>query len=123
MKQAKTLLARIKQYLIDHEIDIDCLTISEVVQKKNGTNSNEYHKALKHATKTSTIFLKRNCAETCINNYNSQILKCWRANIDLQYVTSPYAAIAYITSYITKDEREVGTVLQAVSRELRSQNK
>ena len=74
---------------------------------------------MKHATKTPTIFLKRNCVETCINNYNSQILKCWRANIDLQFVTSPYAAIAYITSYITKDEREVGTVLQAVSHELK----
>lgn len=74
---------------------------------------------MKHATKTPTIFLKRNCAETCINNYNTQLLKCWRVNIDLQYVTSPYAAIAYITSFITKDEREVGTVLHYVNHELK----
>lgn len=39
--------------------------------------------------------------------------------MDLQYTSSPYAAIAYVTSYVTKDEREVGTVLQAVSREMR----
>lgn len=39
--------------------------------------------------------------------------------MDLQYTLSPYAAIAYVTSYVTKDEREVGTVLQAVSLEMR----
>lgn len=39
--------------------------------------------------------------------------------MDLQYTSSPYAAIAYVTSYVTKNEREVGTVLQAVSREMR----
>lgn len=39
--------------------------------------------------------------------------------MDLQFTSSPYAAIAYVTRYVTKDEREVGTVLQAVSREMR----
>lgn len=39
--------------------------------------------------------------------------------MDLQYTSSPYAAIAYVTSYVTKDEREFGTVLQAVSQEMR----
>lgn len=52
-------------------------------------------------------------------NYNPHILRLWKANMDLQYTSSPYAAIAYITSYVTKDEREVGTVLRAVGREMR----
>lgn len=48
------------------------------------------------------------------------ILRLWKANKDLQYLSSPYAAIAYVTSYVTKDEREVGRVLQAVSRDMRN---
>ena len=40
----------------------------------------------------------------------------------LQFVVSPYAAIHYITSYVTKDEREMGLILQLVSREIKNQN-
>lgn len=40
--------------------------------------------------------------------------------MDLQFTPSPYAAIPYVTSYVTKDEREVGAVLQAVSPEMRN---
>lgn len=40
--------------------------------------------------------------------------------MDLQFVVSPYAAIHYITSYVTKDEREMGLVLQLVTKEMRN---
>ena len=42
--------------------------------------------------------------------------------MDQQFVVSPYAAIHYITSYVTKDEREMGLILQLVSREMKNQN-
>ena len=99
----------------------DMLSVPDLLQKSQ-ISADVYYEALKKATKTPTVFMKRNPSETCINNYNPFILKLWKANTDLQYVTSPYAAIAYITSYITKDEREVGTVLQAVSKEMQNQN-
>ena len=65
--------------------------------------------------------MKRDPCETYINKYNPSILRLWKADTDLRFVTSPYAAIACITSYITKDEREVGNILQAVSKEMRNQ--
>ena len=52
-----------------------------------------------------------------INNYNVYIFTGWQADMDLQFVVSPYPAIHYITGYIT---REMGLVLQAVSREMKN---
>lgn len=110
--------ATLKQYLQDHESEPDTMCVNDVLQKCN-VSSDKYYNALQNSSKTPTIFLRRAPSETCINNYNPHILRLWKDNMDLQYTSSPYAAIAYVTSYVTKDEREVGTVLQAVSREMR----
>lgn len=96
----------------------DTMCVNDVLQKCN-VSSDKYYDALQNSSKTPTIFLRRAPSETCINNYNPHILRLLKANKDRQYTSSPYAAKAYVTSYVTKDEREVGTVLQAVSREMR----
>lgn len=101
-----------KQYLQDHESELDTMCVNDVLQKCN-VSSDKYYNALQNSSKTPTIFLRRAPSETCINNYNPHILRLWKANMDLQYTSSPYAPIAYVTSYVTKDERE------AVSREMR----
>ncbi|WAR30905.1 PIF1-like protein [Mya arenaria] len=118
-KTAIEILTKVKDCLQEDDYDNDNLNVNDLLQKCNVT-SDVYYEALQNATKTPTVFMKRDPCETCINNFNPDILWLWKANTDLQYVTSPYAAIAYITSYITKDEREVGTVLQAVSKETRN---
>ena len=74
--------------------------------------------ALLFASKDVTLHLKRSPSEVNINNYNVHILTGWQANMDLQFVVSPYAAIHYIISYVTKDEREMGLILRAVSKEM-----
>ena len=79
------------------------------------------HKALNIVAKDPTLHLHRMPAEMFINNYNSSILLCWKTIMDLQSVVSPYAAIHYITSYVTKDEREMSLILQLVSREMENQ--
>lgn len=117
-RSAVETLATVKQYLQDHESEPDTICVNDVLQKCN-VSSDKYYNALQNSSKTPTIFLRRAPSETCINNYNPHILRLWKDNMDLQYTSSPYAAIAYVTSYVTKDEREVGTVLQAVSREMR----
>ena len=81
-----------------------------------------YHKALSTVAKDPTLHLHRKPAEMFINNYNSSVLLCWKANLGLQFVVSPYAAIHYITSYVTKDEREMGLILKLVSREMKNHN-
>lgn len=53
--------------------------------------------------------------EQWVNNYSPNILRIWQANMDLQAITEPYAAAAYILSYVTKNEqRERGFVKEAL---------
>ena len=50
-----------------------------------------------------------------VNNYSPHILRIWQANMDLQPITEPYAAAAYILSYVTKNEQsERGYVKEAL---------
>ena len=63
-----------------------------------------YILAIRHSLKRVTLCLKRAPSEIRINNYNSVLLKAWRANMDIQYVLDPYACATYILSYITKGQ-------------------
>ena len=77
----------------------------------------DYHSALQTSKRGRTVVLKRKPSEINTNYYNPHLLKAWEANIDVQYCLDPYACIAYMVAYITKDEREMSHVLQAVSSE------
>ena len=91
-------------------------TLEELYQKAN-INEIDYKEALKGCANTPTIFLKRSPNETCINNYNINILKIWRANHDIQFVTDAYACAMYILSYVSKGERQMGELLKAAAKE------
>ncbi|KAI8423307.1 hypothetical protein MSG28_014329 [Choristoneura fumiferana] len=62
--------------------------------------------------------LKRSPAEQYVNNYNPQILKLWRANMDIQACGNVTAVSYYIAKYTSKHEpQDVGqAVKDAVSR-------
>lgn len=64
--------------------------------------------------------LKRQVDEVWINQYNKSLLKCWNANLDIQYVADAYACIVYI-SYISKAEREIGLLLGNAQKEASKQ--
>jgi hypothetical protein len=55
-----------------------------------------------------------------LNVYNPDILRIWRSNMDLQYVTNPWSAAQYIGAYISKKEPELNRLrkcwAKAVSR-------
>ena len=74
-----------------------------------------YQAALTKSSSSPTIYLKR--YPESINNYNPSLLLAWEANLDVQFVTKPYACIQDVISYITKDESEMGMMLQAVAKE------
>ena len=120
-KNAINTLTKVKEFLEKCDIQTTDLNVSSLLELAS-VDSKAYYEALQNATSSPTVFTKRQPHETCINNYNPDILTLWKANMDLQYVTSPYAAIAYITSYITKEEREAGTILHALSKELKDLN-
>ena len=88
-----------------------------------GLTEESYILAVRHTIKRNTFFLKRLPSEIRINNYNAQLLKAWRANMDLQYVLDPYACATYILSYITKGQRGMSRLLEKATEEVKLGNK
>ena len=117
---ALAILAKVMD-TIDQLDDLTDVTL-ETLLSESGVSLEVYRNALSIVAKDPTLHLQREPTEVYINNYNACILLCWKANMDLQFVISPYAAIHYITSYVTKDEREMGLILQCVSKEMKNLN-
>lgn len=80
---------------------------------------NEYVLALRSEIKEgqAKVFLQRTTSEIRVNNYNETLLKCWEANMDIQYILDPYACAAYIVSYISKGQRGMSKLLRHACEE------
>ena len=83
----------------------------------------QYIKAIQYTLQRDTLFLKRSPSEIRVNSYNPDLLKAWRANMDIQYVLDPYACAVYILSYITKGQRGMSKLLEKTSDSSKSGNK
>ena len=108
--------------------ELDCIKFGEDITfeqfpKKLRLNEESYILALRHTIKRSILFLKRLPSEIRLNNYNTQLLKAWRANMDIQYVLDPYACATYILSYITKGQRGMSRLLEEAKEEVKSGNR
>ncbi|CAC5358709.1 unnamed protein product [Mytilus coruscus] len=86
--------------------------------KDSKISPQEYKSALELSKRGKHIIYKRNPTEIQINSYNEHLLRAWGAILDVQYCLDPYACIAYMVAYITKDEREMSQILQTVSNEV-----
>ncbi|XP_071150816.1 uncharacterized protein [Mytilus edulis] len=73
-------------------------------------------------TKRNTVTLKRSPSDLWVNQYNPDLLRCWNANMDIQFITDAYSCVMYIISYISKAEREMGIVLENASKEAAAGN-
>ena len=110
-----------KEFLYNtDQSDLDTLSSADVL-KHNKLTPESYAETLRSSVKVPTVFMKRNPRDIMINNYNETIIKAWQANMDIQFVSNAYACIQYLVAYITKEEREMGMLLQAVSKEHSSQ--
>ncbi|MEM7603092.1 MAG: hypothetical protein AAF357_16975, partial [Verrucomicrobiota bacterium] len=69
-------------------------------------------------TASIRLEMKRKATDGYTNNYNSALLRLWRANIDVQLVTNTFAACTYICSYISKSEKELGETMVEVLRSM-----
>ena len=83
----------------------------------------QYINAIQYTPQRDTLFLKRTPSEIRVNSYNPDLLKAWRANMDIQYVLDPHACAVYILSYITKGQREMSKLLEKASEEAKLGNK
>ena len=96
LKEMKKYYDRIKRFLgeMKHGQDIAFETFLEKLKLAE----DQHLKAIRYSLKRPTLFLKKSPFEIRKNNYNPNLLKPWRANIDLQFVLDPYACAVYILS-------------------------
>ncbi|XP_062602888.1 uncharacterized protein LOC134264626 [Saccostrea cucullata] len=107
--QAKDILLHVWNEVLNDENE--CKTTEEMFMNM-GLSQELYEKAHRLlSAKTSTI-LRRNPDEMWTNQYSTCLLKCWDANMDIQYILDPFSCIVYIISYISKSEREMGMLLK-----------
>ncbi|XP_074521382.1 uncharacterized protein LOC141787083 [Halichoeres trimaculatus] len=115
-EQASALLRSVKLLLADEEKSSKFSSIDQLLHSV-GTDQNGFEQAYKLFARKTHIVLKRQINEVWINQYSKPLLKCWNANMDIQYVVDAYACIVYIISYISKSEREIGLLLGNAQKE------
>ena len=116
LKSAKEANADILKKMYDILEDNNQKSLKQLLECASLTEE-EYMQALDRSSGSTSVFLKRKPADTSINNFNPTLLKIWRANMDIQYVTDPWACAMYILSYISKGERQMGKLLKEASKE------
>ncbi|XP_062609537.1 uncharacterized protein LOC134271330 [Saccostrea cucullata] len=95
---------------------------AEEILKHLGLTQAQYEEAHKRLTKKKSVVLQRNVSDLWTNQYNPCLLRCWDANMDIQFVLDPFSCIVYIISYISKSEREMGMVLKQTKIEAEEGN-
>ncbi|WAQ96598.1 hypothetical protein MAR_029288 [Mya arenaria] len=70
-----------------------------------GITEQEYNPVLTVSVRRTHVVMMRKPSDIFVNNYNPTILRCLKSNMDIQIITSMWACIAYISSYICKPEK------------------
>ncbi|XP_052690977.1 uncharacterized protein LOC128168860 [Crassostrea angulata] len=107
--QAKDTLLKVWNKVLDNNSEFQT---TEEIFTDLSLSQEEYEIAHRALTSRTTTILKRDPEEMWTNQYNECLLKCWDANMDIQYVLDPFSCIVYIISYISKSEREMGMLLK-----------
>ncbi|XP_061177698.1 uncharacterized protein LOC133186474 [Saccostrea echinata] len=107
--QAKDILLSVWNEVLDEK---SALRSTEEVFSNIQLSQDLYEMAHRILSSRTCTILKRNPDEMWTNQYNPCLLKCWDANMDIQFVLDPFSCIVYIISYISKSEREMGMLLK-----------
>ena len=59
------------------------------------------------------VACKRSPGDVWTNQYSPKLLQLHRANHDIQFILNPYAAIMYITNYLSKTDRTMSETMKA----------
>ena len=94
----------------------DDSTLADVLAKASVSMA-AYVRGLSMCSSGNAVIMQRQVSETWINTYNPDVLRVWRANMDIQFILDPYACVMYIASYMLKSERSMGELLKQVSKE------
>ncbi|KAA0701445.1 ATP-dependent DNA helicase PIF1 [Triplophysa tibetana] len=115
-EQASEILSAVKKALSDENSNYDSV---EHLFQHLGINQATFEVAYKSLNRNTHVVLKRQVNEVWVNPYSKPLLKCWNANLDIQFVVDAFACVVYIISYISKSEREMGLLLGNTQREAR----
>lgn len=113
-EQAENILSRVRAAIT--QTDKQYSSIEELFAAVAVTQDS-YQWAYQLLTKKTQTVLKREPNALWINPYNASLLRCWNANMDIQYIVDAYACVVYIISYISKAEREMGLLLSHAQKE------
>lgn len=108
--------------LTDLKINSTEMSFSEFLEKLNLTED-LYIIAVRSSLTAPKLFLKRNVAEIRENPYNDLMIRCWEANLDVQFILDAYACASYIVSYISKGQRGMSNLMQESCKEAQHGNK
>ncbi|XP_070540155.1 uncharacterized protein [Ptychodera flava] len=112
--EAKKILSKIWTALSDSEKTFSTV---ESLFTSIGVTQDLFERACSVLTKKTSVVLKRESSDVWVNQYNKDLLRCWNANMDIQFVVDAYSCIVYIISYISKAEREMGLLLDHAQKE------
>ena len=115
LESAKQVLKKV-MIVIDNK-DFDSNISFEDTMALAGVDESQYHKALAVCKSGKKIVLRRAIDELWTNYYNPDILKTWKANMDLQYIVDAYSCVMYVASYVLKSERAMSETLKAAAKE------
>ena len=80
----------------------------------------DYYKSLARFRRKTNIVIKRRPTDINVSPYNTVILACLRANMNLQFVVGIYGLVAYLTSYLCKPEHTMSEFMKAAAAESHS---
>ncbi|TKS65620.1 ATP-dependent DNA helicase PIF1 [Collichthys lucidus] len=113
-EDAADIMSKIKAAVRDDSLNFET---AEQLFRHVGVSQGRFEAAYDRCATKTQVVLKRQANAVWINQYSKPLLKCWNANIDIQFVVDAYACVVYIISYISKAEKEMGLLLQCAQRE------
>ena len=117
-EHARVTLKMVQDALHKDKSDL-AITIAELLHDTS-VSPDAYAESVKVTLWGPTVVLQRAPCDVYTNSCNTDILRLWGANVDLQYVTNEVATVMYVCSYMTKGEKAMGETLKRVSKECRN---
>ena len=71
--------------MLDDKDTPEHITLDELLVKAKVSHST-YIQGLKICSKGNNVIMQRKPSESWINTYNPDVIRVWRANMDLQYI-------------------------------------
>ena len=116
---SNAVLKKVNEFIHQYSEDITKVSLQQILLLCN-ISEEDYVKALSVTKRGSKIILKRSTEDLSTNSFNKDILKFWKANIDVQYIIDSYACVMYIASYVLKAEKGMSEMLKSVAKEAES---